>query len=52
MEIADICEYICEEHNCMNCYLGNPCIGCADYDEDTDTCKSDGGCGKDRADDQ
>ena len=39
MEIANICEY-CEEHNCMHCYLGNPCIGCMDYDEDTDTCKS------------
>ena len=42
------CE-ICEEMgtaDCQRCYLGNPCIGCGDYDEASDTCKSDGGCGK------
>lgn len=42
------CE-ICEEigcNDCQNCYLGNPCIGCDDYDRETNTCKSKGGCGE------
>lgn len=40
------CE-ICEEmgcKDCMRCSLGNPCLGCKDYDERTDTCRSNGGC--------
>ena len=28
------CE-LCEEYGCHNCALGNPCIGCADYDMET-----------------
>ena len=39
----------CEEYgacDCQHCDLGNPCIGCTDYDEKNDICKSDGGCGK------
>ena len=41
------CE-LCEEygdHNCKHCNLGNPCIGCADYDMWNDTCTSKGACG-------
>ena len=45
MDIGDICLY-CEEHNCMACREGNPCLGCSDYDRDNDTCISNGGCGK------
>lgn len=38
---------ICEEmggNDCQHCSLGNPCLGCADYDEEQDRCTSDGGC--------
>ena len=45
-----VCE-ICEEMgtvDCEHCCWGNPCLGCSDYDEQTDTCKSNGGCGDDR----
>lgn len=38
------CE-LCEDHNCKHCNLGNPCIGCADYDMENDTCTSEGACG-------
>ena len=40
------CE-MCEEmgnHDCKYCSLGNPCLGCKDYDAENDKCKSDGGC--------
>ncbi len=43
----DPCE-LCEEYgdqDCKHCYLGNPCIGCDDYDYVNDTCKSSGACG-------
>ena len=43
----DTCE-LCEEygdHDCKHCSLGNPCIGCADYDMWNDTCTSKGACG-------
>ena len=46
MELADICDE-CENWGvdvCKLCYLGNPCLGCEDYDEEKDTCKSKGGC--------
>lgn len=33
--------------DCMNCYLGNPCLGCQDYDKNTNTCTSNGACGDD-----
>ena len=42
---CDICKEI-GECNCRYCELGNPCIGCTDYDEKNDICKSNGGCGK------
>lgn len=47
MDIGDLCE-LCEEcgdHDCKCCSLGNPCIGCTDYDSVNDTCKSKGACG-------
>lgn len=40
------CE-ICQEmgyYDCKFCSLGNPCLGCKDYDIDNDKCKSNGGC--------
>lgn len=43
------CE-ICHEtgdYNCGYCDLGNPCLGCDDYDIENDECKSDGGCADD-----
>ena len=44
MNQCDICEEIgCKD--CMNCYLGNPCINCDDYDKQTHICKSNGACG-------
>lgn len=48
MNQCDICaEMYGNERNCNKCILGNPCLSCGDYDETTNTCKSDGGCGKD-----
>jgi hypothetical protein len=47
MDIGDLCD-LCEEyggHDCKRCKLGNPCIDCADYDMETDTCTSKGACG-------
>lgn len=41
---CDICKEI-GECNCRYCELGNPCIGCSDYDEANDVCKSNGACG-------
>lgn len=44
MHQCDICEEMgCKD--CENCYLGNPCIGCTDYDERNHTCRSNGACG-------
>lgn len=37
------CEYC--TFDCRYCPLGNPCLGCADYDPETDTCTSNGACG-------
>ena len=49
MDIGDVCEhckwYNCGEIDCMSCPLGNPCLGCDDYDALTRGCKSNGGCG-------
>lgn len=43
MNQCEICaEMGCDD--CANCYLGNPCIGCADYDRVNNTCMSNGGC--------
>ena len=44
--IKNSCE-ICKEYrgnDCKYCQLGNPCLGCADYDIENDTCKSEGAC--------
>ena len=49
MNQCDICaEMGCDD--CMHCYLGNPCLGCDDYDQEHNTCKSNGGCGGNRDD--
>lgn len=32
-------------YSCRYCALGNPCIGCDDYDIENDTCTSEGACG-------
>ena len=40
------CE-ICQEMGAYDCKyysLGNPCLDCPDYDDENDTCKSNGGC--------
>ncbi len=43
MSQCDICEEMgCKD--CANCYLGNPCLGCEDYDREHDSCTSNGGC--------
>ena len=34
--------------NCMMCPLGNPCLGCEDYDQINHVCKSNGGCAPER----
>ena len=44
MNQCDICEEMGLK-DCLHCYLGNPCIGCTEYDEKNDICKSNGGCG-------
>ena len=46
MTQCEICEEVMGWTDCMHCYLGNPCIGCDDYDEEYDTCMSLGGCGE------
>ena len=43
MSQCDICEEM-GVNDCKHCSLGNPCLGCVDYDEYNDTCKSNGGC--------
>lgn len=43
------CE-MCKEvgkSDCENCYLGNPCYCCSDYDDITMKCTSEGACGND-----
>ena len=45
MNLCEICMEMGQD-DCENCYLGNPCIGCDDYDEVKHTCKSDGACGE------
>lgn len=48
-DIGDVCDF-CEdeERDCRMCPLGNPCLGCEDYDSRSGICKSNGGCGADR----
>lgn len=45
MDMCDICEEMGLK-DCMNCWIGNPCLGCLDYDEHTQKCRSNGGCGE------
>lgn len=45
MDIGDICDF-CEDMDCMNCDLGNPCLGCKDYDKEKQDCTSNGACGE------
>ena len=43
----NICDYcFLEQESCKQCVYVNPCVGCNDYDRDTDSCKSNGGCGR------
>lgn len=43
MNQCDVCEEMgCKD--CQNCYLGNPCLGCKDYDSLTHQCISNGAC--------
>lgn len=44
MNVCDICEEM-GTVNCNHCWWGNPCLGCQDYLESADECKSHGGCG-------
>lgn len=47
--IGDVCDYcLDEERDCKMCSLGNPCLNCEDYDNVSDTCKSNGGCAPER----
>ena len=42
----DVC-WTCREtgqEDCIHCSMGNPCLGCPDYDEERDSCRSDGAC--------
>ena len=43
-DIGNICEFCMEEErDCKMCTLGNPCLGCEDYDIENG-CKSNGAC--------
>jgi len=44
-DVGDICDYcLDEDRDCIICPLGNPCLGCEDYDQINHVCKSNGGC--------
>lgn len=48
MDISDLCD-VCEEirgEDCLYCSLGNPCLGCDDYDMNAHVCRSNGACGE------
>lgn len=47
VDIGDICDY-CPMNDCIMCELGNPCLGCEDYDQINHVCKSNGGCAPER----
>lgn len=44
--VCDFC--ISDERECIMCQLGNPCLGCEDYDQTNHVCKSNGGCAPER----
>jgi len=48
--VCDFC--ISDECDCIMCKLGNPCLGCEDYDQINDVCKSNGGCAPERRTDE
>lgn len=50
-DISNSCDF-CIDKNCMTCPCGNPCLGCEDYDNENDTCKSNGGCASERRTDE
>ena len=43
MNQCDICREMGTD-DCKSCHLGNPCLGCTDYDEVKDCCTSNGAC--------
>lgn len=43
MNQCDVCEEV-GLNDCINCYLGNQCLECVDYDKAKHICMSDGGC--------
>lgn len=47
MDTCELCYElgIIDKNSCKYCALGNPCIDCADYDIENDTCTSEGACG-------
>ena len=45
MNVCDVCAEMMIT-DCKHCRYGNSCLGCQDYSETNDTCKSDGGCGR------
>jgi hypothetical protein len=48
-DIGNICVFcMSDERDCIMCPLGNPCLGCEDYDQINDVCKSNGGCAPER----
>lgn len=48
MEVCEYFEWFNEgEQDCINCPLGNPCLGCDDYDAEKHKCRSNGACGAD-----
>lgn len=49
MNQCDVCEEV-GLNDCINCYLGNPCLDCVDYDKAKHICMSDGGCAERRED--
>ena len=44
MDVCETCREVLGNADCNTCPFGNPCLGCTDYDEETDTCISNGGC--------
>lgn len=45
-DLCDWCEHAQGSDWCLSCRLGNPCLGCEDYDTERDICLSNGGCGR------
>lgn len=38
-----VCD-LCNDEDCINCYNGNPCLSCTDYDRINNECMSNGAC--------